>query len=111
LAKKLSAIVQSLVNPRQTNAFASRRSIGMARTEGISSSARSIGFDWRVAVTLMVIVPAIHVLNWALLPFVLAAIVAFLCDPVVRPLTGRTGLPRWLAGPIVWLIFSRSEWR
>ncbi len=63
-----------------------------------------IGFDWRGAVLLMTIAVALHVLTWVLLPFVMAAIVAFLCQPVVRALTDRTGMPPWLAGAGVWLV-------
>jgi predicted PurR-regulated permease PerM len=63
-----------------------------------------ISFDWRVAVMLMVIAVTLHVLSWVLLPFVLAAIVAFLCSPVVDALTRRTGWPSWLAGAGVWLV-------
>jgi predicted PurR-regulated permease PerM len=62
-----------------------------------------IGFDWRGAVVLMVIAVALHVLSWVLLPFTLAAIVAFLCEPIVGALTRRTGLPRGLVGAGVWL--------
>ena len=65
---------------------------------------RTISFDWRVAVMLALIAVALHVLAWVLLPFVLAAIVAFLCEPVVRSVMRRTGAPRWLAGAGVWLL-------
>ncbi len=61
-------------------------------------------FDWRGAVLLMVVAVALHVLMWVLLPFVLAAIVAFLCQPIVRGLSRRTAMPQWLAGASVWLI-------
>ncbi len=64
----------------------------------------AVSFDWRVAVMLMVIAIALHVLTWVLLPFVLAAIVAFVCEPLVRGVTRRTGMPRWLAGLSVWLV-------
>ena len=62
-----------------------------------------ISFDWRGAVMLMAVAVALHVLAWVLLPFVLAAILAFVCEPVVRGLT-RTGMPRWLCGVCVWLV-------
>lgn len=72
--------------------------------EGAVSRSRSIRFDWRVAVTLAVIVIALHVLKWVLLPFLLAGIVAFLCEPVVRRLACLTKLPRWLMAVGVWLV-------
>ncbi len=47
---------------------------------------------------------ALHVLTWVLLPFVLATILSFICEPLIQSLQRRTGQPRWLAGVEVWLI-------
>ena len=51
---------------------------------------------------------ALHVLTWVLLPFVLAAIVSFICEPLVGGLQRRTRQPRWLAGVEVWLALVAS---
>ena len=65
---------------------------------------RRSGFDWRVVVAGLSLAFALHVLTWVLLPFVMAAIVAFICEPLVRGLQRRTRAPRWLAGVGVWLV-------
>ncbi len=65
---------------------------------------RRSGLDWRVVVTGLSLAFALHVLTWVLLPFVMAAIVAFICEPLVRALRRRTRAPRWLAGVGVWLV-------
>ena len=72
--------------------------------DGANKVGGEVSFDWRVAIVLMVIAVALHVLTWVLLPFVLAAIVAFVCEPLIRGLASRTGMPRWLAGASVWLL-------
>ena len=76
----------------------------MAENEGARRAPGKIGLDWRIAVTLMVVVVALHVLSWVLLPFVLGAVVAFLCEPVLDVLTRRLGAPRWVAGAGLWLV-------
>ncbi len=60
--------------------------------------------DWRTAVGLLGLAFALHVLTWVLLPFVMAAIVSFICEPLVRWVQRRTRQPRWLAAVEVWLI-------
>ncbi len=62
------------------------------------------GFDWRIVVVGLSLAFALHVLTWVLLPFVMAAIVAFICEPLVRGLQRRTRAPRWLVGVGVWLV-------
>ena len=60
--------------------------------------------DWRTVVVLLALAFALHVLTWVLLPFVMAAILSFICEPLVRSLQRRTRQPRWLAAVEVWLV-------
>jgi predicted PurR-regulated permease PerM len=76
----------------------------MGEDDRMAQGRGDIRFDWRGAVLLVAIAVAFHVLSWVLLPFVLAAILAFLCEPVVRAIERRTGAPRWLAGVGVWVV-------
>ncbi len=76
----------------------------MSQSDRLTSSTSRIRFGWRAAILLLAVAVALHVLTWVLLPFVLAAIVAFLCDPVVRAISERTGAPRWVGAAGVWLV-------
>jgi predicted PurR-regulated permease PerM len=48
----------------------------------------------------------LHMLQWALLPFVLAAIVGFITDPAVRWAQRRTRLPRWAVASGLYLVLA-----
>ncbi|MDE2363887.1 MAG: AI-2E family transporter [Hyphomicrobiales bacterium] len=56
---------------------------------------------WIVLAGLLV---AAHELRWVLLPFVIAAIFALMCRPLVRGAQTRTGLPHWLVAVFVFLV-------
>ncbi len=69
--------------------------------QGLPGGAR---LDWRTVVVLLALAFVLHVLTWVLLPFVMAAIVSFICEPLVRTLQRWTRQPRWLAAVEVWLV-------
>ena len=50
----------------------------------------------------------LHVLQFALLPFVLAAIVGFVTDPPIRFLQARTRLPRWAVASGLYLLLATA---
>ncbi len=64
---------------------------------------RRLGETTRLAVAAGALV-LLHLLQWALLPFVLAGILAFLCDPAISALSRRTRAPRWAAALLVFLL-------
>lgn len=45
----------------------------------------------------------VHLLQWALLPFALAAVLAFLTDPLVEVLSRRAKAPRWICALLVFI--------
>lgn len=62
---------------------------------------------WPVWTAVGIAAILLHVLQWELLPFVLAAIVGFITDPLIRWAGGRTGLPRWaVASGLYGLLFG-----
>lgn len=62
--------------------------------------------SWPVWAAVGVVALLLHVLQWALLPFVLAAIVGFVTDPAIRWLGRRTRLPRWAVASGLYVVLS-----
>jgi predicted PurR-regulated permease PerM len=54
-------------------------------------------------VVLAVIILLLHAIQWVILPFVAAGLVAFICTPLIEGLTRRTPLPRILWATLVFL--------
>jgi predicted PurR-regulated permease PerM len=52
----------------------------------------------------VVIAVILYAIRVALLPFVFAAAIAFVTDPVVRAVQSRLGAPRWLAAALLYLL-------
>ena len=61
---------------------------------------------WPVWVAAGVAALLLHLLQWELLPFVLAAIVGFVTDPVIRWTCRKTRLPRWAASSALYLLLA-----
>jgi predicted PurR-regulated permease PerM len=59
--------------------------------------------DWALVATLAVVGVVVYLLRDALLPFVFAAAVAFVFDPVVGWLMRRARAPRWAAAGVVFV--------
>jgi predicted PurR-regulated permease PerM len=77
--------------------------------DGVGGEGVSVARDRRLGETTRLAVAAgalvlLHLLQWALLPFVLAGILAFLCDPAISALSRRTRAPRWAAALLVFLL-------
>ena len=64
--------------------------------------------DWPTWAAVGVGAVLLHVLQFALLPFVLAAIVGFVTDPTIRWLKARTGLPRWAAASGLYVVLTAA---
>jgi predicted PurR-regulated permease PerM len=58
---------------------------------------------WALAAVFSVIAIILYQVRAALLPFVFAAAIAFVVDPVIRALQRRLGSPRWAAAVLVYL--------
>jgi predicted PurR-regulated permease PerM len=69
------------------------------------SETRSPVSGWALAATLAVVAVILYIVRYALLPFVFAAAVAFVFDPLIRALQHRTGSPRWVAGGGLFILF------
>jgi predicted PurR-regulated permease PerM len=70
---------------------------GSGRWRIPSSTAIAIG---------VVVILLLYQVRTALLPFVLAAIPAYLCTPLLDRLAARTGVPRWLFAAIAWVLLA-----
>jgi len=68
---------------------------------------RSRVSGWALAAVLAVIAIVLYAVRYALLPFVFAAAVAFVMDPVIRAVQ-RLGSPRWVAGILLYLAILAS---
>ena len=64
--------------------------------------------DWPTWAALGVGAVLLHLLQVALLPFVLAAIVGFVTDPAIRWLKTRTSLPRWAVASGLYLVLATA---
>jgi predicted PurR-regulated permease PerM len=60
--------------------------------------------DWWSLCLVAIGAVLLHVLQWALLPFALAAIVGFLCHPLIEAVRRRTRAPRWTAAVLVFVV-------
>jgi predicted PurR-regulated permease PerM len=58
---------------------------------------------WALAAVFTVIAILLYQVRAALLPFVFAAAIAFVVDPVIRTLQRRLGSPRWVAAVFIYL--------
>jgi predicted PurR-regulated permease PerM len=59
---------------------------------------------WPIAAVLAVVAVLLYMIRLALLPFVLGAIVGFVCDPLIRRLQERTGWRRGAVAAVLYLI-------
>jgi predicted PurR-regulated permease PerM len=73
------------------------------RPAGIET--RSPVGGWALAATLAVVAVLLYIVRYALLPFVFAAAIAFVFDPLIRALQRRTGSPRWVMGGGLFILF------
>ena len=64
--------------------------------------------DWPTWVALGVGAVLLHVLQFALLPFVLAAILGFVTDPLIRALQARSRLPRWAVASGLYVVLASA---
>lgn len=71
-----------------------------AVAEELSTSTR-----WGLLVALVAMLLVAYLLRYVLLPFVIAAGLAYVARPVLRWLRDRVGLPRWAAALLVYLLF------
>ncbi len=53
---------------------------------------------------LIIVVLLVYEIRWVLVPFVIAAVVAFICTPLVDWLTALTRWPRWLFACIIFFV-------
>ncbi len=82
------------------------RPVSERRRDSLPRRSRVSG--WALAAVLAVIAIVLYAVRYALLPFVFAAAVAFVMDPVIRAVQQRLGSPRWVAGVLLYIAILAS---
>jgi predicted PurR-regulated permease PerM len=67
--------------------------------------ARSPVGGWPIAAVLAVVAIILYAVRYALLPFVFAAAIGFVADPLIVTLQRRSGAPRWVVAALAYLAF------
>jgi predicted PurR-regulated permease PerM len=98
-----AGLTNSTVAPDRENLVARRRP--RRSRSGPPPKRRSPVGGWSIAATLAVIAIILYAVRVALLPFVFAAAIAFVTDPLVRAIQRRLGRPRWVAATLLYLLF------
>ncbi|HVH74420.1 MAG TPA: AI-2E family transporter [Stellaceae bacterium] len=60
---------------------------------------------WAIAAVLAVLALVLYAVRYALLPFVFAAAIGFVADPLIVRLQRRLGSPRWLVAALLYIVF------
>ena len=68
-------------------------------------SARSPVGGWPIAAALAVVAIILYAVRYALLPFVFAAAIGFVADPLIATLQRRSGAPRWIVAALAYVAF------
>ena len=58
---------------------------------------------WAIAAVLAAVAILLYAVRYALLPFVFAAAIGFVTDPVVRAVQRRLGGPRWVSATLIFI--------
>ncbi|HEX3537035.1 MAG TPA: AI-2E family transporter [Stellaceae bacterium] len=74
------------------------------RSEGAQISERSRVGGWPIAAAIAVIALLLYAVRYALLPFVFAAAVAFVTEPLIAAATRRSALPRWSVAALLCVV-------
>lgn len=74
------------------------------RSEGAQISQRSRVGGWPIAASIAVLALLLYAVRYALLPFVFAAAVGFVTDPLIVAATRRSGLPRWIVAALLYIV-------
>jgi predicted PurR-regulated permease PerM len=67
--------------------------------------ARSPVGGWPIAAALAVVAIILYAVRYALLPFVFAAAIGFVADPLIATLQRRSGAPRWIVAALAYVAF------
>jgi len=69
-----------------------------------SPPARSRVGGWPIAAALAVVAIILYAVRYALLPFVFAAAIGFVTDPLIVAVQRRSGAPRWVVAVLAYLV-------
>lgn len=65
---------------------------------------RSMVGGWPIAIAIGIAAMLLYVVRYALLPFVLAIVIGFVLDPLIRLLRRHLGWPRWVVAMLLYLL-------